>query len=420
MTIAILGYGKEGKSVKNYFKDEEIKIFDNFTDDELKNLNLSNFSLVFRSPSVKPFDKSWTSVTKYFFDNCICPIIGITGTKGKGTTASLIAAILKSLDKTVHLVGNIGFPAIDILDKIQPTDIVVYELSSFQLWDLGVSPHISVILRIEPDHLNIHKNFDDYVFAKSNIAKFQEKSDSCIFFKDNESSQKIANLSPAKKFPYPLTEKSPKLTELLNSLNIPGKHNQENAEAALLAVSAIFKTPLETFISENFDHLKSTFENFKGLPHHIEFIRELNGVKYYDDNFSASSSSLEVAIKTFPNSPVFLIAGGKDRNLDLTPHKTAIFGSPNIKKVFLIGEIKEKLAKNEDENRFEFCDTLEDAVHQARLLAEEEYEHYDSSAFDNKKPSPIVLMSPGAASFDMFENFYDRGMQFQSLVKELK
>ena len=130
MTIAILGYGKEGKAAESYFTrhGQSVKIFDNFSDTELKNLDLSQYEMVFRSPSVKPLDPSWNSVTKFFFDNCICPIIGVTGTKGKGTTCSMIAAILKSLGKTVHLVGNIGNPAIDILDTIQPDDIVVYEI----------------------------------------------------------------------------------------------------------------------------------------------------------------------------------------------------------------------------------------------------------------------------------------------------
>ena len=231
MTIAILGYGKEGQSVEKYFnqKDEKTAIFDNFTNEDLKNLDLKNYSMVFRSPSVPPLDKTWTSITKYFFDNCICKIIGVTGTKGKGTTCSLIASILKSLGKTVHLVGNIGNPAIDILDKIQPDDVVVYEMSSFQLWDLNVSPNIAVVLGIEPDHLNVHKNFEEYVDAKSNIARYQKPEDACIYNISNEFSKQIANTSPAKKFPYPLLNRPANLDELLNNLYIPGKHNRDNA-----------------------------------------------------------------------------------------------------------------------------------------------------------------------------------------------
>ena len=408
MKIAILGYGKEGKSVENYFKEKssEIKIFDGFTNEGLEKLDLNGFDMVFRSPSVKPLDSSWTSITKYFFDNCICPIIGVTGTKGKGTTCSMITAILESLGKTVHLVGNIGNPALDILDKIQPEDIVVYEMSSFQLWDLSVSPKISVVLRIEPDHLNVHKDFEDYKNAKSHIAEFQAESDSCIFFKDNENSVEIAEKSAGKKFPYPLEGKSELLKEVLNSLTVPGDHNKENAEAALLAVSAFFELPLEKFLEENKSAIKSALSSFKGLPHHIEFIRELNGVKYYDDSFSASFPSLDAALKSFPENKIVLIAGGKDRNLDLNPAKRVIFDNKNLEKAVLIGETKELLSSKENPDKFILCDTLESAVGTAQEIAE-------------NTENSIVLLSPGAASFDMFKDFYDRGEKFQALVKGL-
>lgn len=409
MNIAILGYGKEGKSVESYFKKkgENVEIFDDFTDEELKNLNLSSFDLIFRSPSVKPLNPNWNSVTKYFFDNCICPIIGVTGTKGKGTTCSLIAAILQNLKKTVHLVGNIGNPAIDILDQIQPDDIVVYELSSFQLWDLTASPKISVILRIEPDHLNIHKNFDDYVNAKSHITKFQKATDYCIYFKDNRDSVKIAEQSPAQKLPYPIIEKNRQLDDLLNSLNIPGAHNRENAEAALLAVSSYCNLPLEEFISKNFENLKSTFKTFHGLPHRLEFIRELNNIKYYDDNFATNIASTKVAIEAFPEQNLITIIGGRDKtnNADL-PELSTILKSPQIKKVVLIGESGHKLFTDFHQDNFILTESLEDAV----KLAKSEAEKFNQA---------IVLMSPAAASFDMFENVYDRGAQYQNLIKNL-
>ena len=161
MKILILGYGKEGKAVEQYFKNKkyEIDILDNFSEDTLRGTDFSRYDMVFRSPSVRPLDQNWTSSTKYFFDNCIAKIIGVTGTKGKGTTCTIISDVMKSLGYHVHTVGNIGMPAISELDSIQPEDVVVYELSSFQLWDMNVSPSVAVILRIEPDHLNVHKNY---------------------------------------------------------------------------------------------------------------------------------------------------------------------------------------------------------------------------------------------------------------------
>lgn len=408
MNIAILGYGKEGKAVENYFKNEEIKVFDNFTDKELKSLDLSSFDLVFRSPSVKPFGENWTSVTKYFFDNCICPIIGVTGTKGKGTTSSIIAKILENLGKTVHLVGNIGNPSIDVLDKITPNDIVVYEMSSFQLWDLTVSPKIAVVLRIEPDHLNVHKDFDDYVSAKGHIAEFQSESDSCVFFKNNEKSREIAEKSKGKKFSYPIDKKSEQLTSLLNSLGIPGAHNRENAEAALLAVAALFETPLETFISENFDNLKSALESFKGLPHRLEFVREKDGIKFYDDNFSTTLPSLEVALKAFPTENLVLVAGGRDKtDGKIFPEISKLLeNTENLKKVVLIGESGHTLFEKFPSEKFILAESLEEAVNLAEKSAKE-------------TSCSVVLMSPAAASFDMFENVYDRGDKYQTLIKNL-
>ena len=174
MKIGILGYGKEGKSAEKYFKTKtnEIEIIDNFTTEELQQKDFSQFDLILRSPSVHP-QSNFSSMTKYFFDHCPCPIIGVTGTKGKGTTCSIITDLLKNLDKNVYLIGNIGNPALDILDQLGTNDIVVYEMSSFQLWDLHKSPHIAVILGIEPDHLNVHDNYTDYINAKANIAKHQ-------------------------------------------------------------------------------------------------------------------------------------------------------------------------------------------------------------------------------------------------------
>ena len=146
MKIAILGYGKEGKSAESYFQKQghDIQIFDNFTPADISKEDFSSFDLVLRSPSLQP-QAGWSSMTRYFFDHCPCSIIGVTGTKGKGTTCSIIAAILETLGHKVWLVGNIGTPALDVLDQIQPNDTVVYEMSSFQLWDLEKSPHLATV-----------------------------------------------------------------------------------------------------------------------------------------------------------------------------------------------------------------------------------------------------------------------------------
>lgn len=409
MKIAILGYGKEGKAAERYFKDSgaEVEVFDGFKNEELDGIDFSGFDLVLRSPSVPP-RAEFSSMTRYFFDHVKAPVIGVTGTKGKGTTCSMIAEIMKALGKKVYLVGNIGNPSIDILDEATKDDVVVYEMSSFQLWDMEKSPKIAVVLRIEPDHLNVHKDFDDYVDAKGHIAEFQTADDEVIYFKDNVNSVKIAEKSAGKKTPYPGIKKSDKLKELLECLKVPGEHNKENAEAALIAVAEFFGISLEELVDKNFEKIKEGLSNFSGLPHHIEFVKNVNGVDYYDDSFSASFPSLEVAIKSFPDKKVVLIAGGKDRGLDLAPMKRVIFDAPNLAKAILIGETRAKLAKNESQDKFVLADDFITAVKTAKEVAEELAKEYQV----------VVLLSPGAASFDMFKDFYDRGDQFKKIVEE--
>lgn len=405
MNIGILGYGKEGKSAEKYFTNEhhQVEIFDNFTTEDLARTDLSQFDLILRSPSVHP-QPDFSSMTKYFFEHCPCPIIGVTGTKGKGTTCSIITNLLKNLGENVYLVGNIGAPSLDILDQLTPTDVVVYELSSFQLWDLGKSPHVAVILPIEPDHLNVHDNYHDYVNAKSNITKHQSPNDYLIFYRHNTDVNQIAEQSAAHRIGYPLSN-HPKLRELTSHLAIPGRHNQDNAEAALLAVASLLNQPIKQFITNHHDCIIKTFQNFKGLPHRLEFIRELNGVKYYDDNFSTTPTSLAVALQSFPKSKIILIAGGRDKtnNADLPEIADLIKNSPVVKAI-LIGESGHELIKLL--NHAELADSLESAVQLAKTSAE------DLSA-------DIVLMSPSAASFDMFDNVYDRGAQFQKLIHNL-
>ena len=464
LKLAILGYGVEGKSVEKYFKthpyenvapkDIEIKVFDEFKDEEINSLGLENFDVVFRSPSVRPhydfkkFEQNeaisnnedtyrlefkkpyWTSATKYFYEHCPAEIIAVSGTKGKGTTCSMITALIDSInaqayDKNedtpkTYLVGNIGIPPLDVLDEIREQDNVVFESSSFQLWDLHQGSSVGVLLRIEPDHLNVHKDFADYVFAKSAISRYKTKDDFLVYFKNNRATKSIAEKSAAHKLAYPLETKNPKLTELLDSLKIPGEHNRENAEAALLAVAArFFNGNLDLMLaSELYSALKSAFENFKGLPHRCQFLRELNGVRYYDDNYSSALPAMDVALKAFENYPTVLIAGGFSKGTDAEV-KARIFSAKNLEKAILIGDTAKFLAEGEDPEKYELANSLEDAINRARAAAEKAISanHGDINA---KNHTAIVLMSPGFASFDMFKNFTDRGEQFTKIVKELK
>ena len=434
MNIAVLGGGVEGKALKKYFTSHghHVQIFDNFKDEDVKNFQLSDFDQVFRSPSVRPLDKSWTSMTQYFFEHCKAKIIGVTGTKGKGTTCSIITSILRSImqqfewsSRTVWLVGNIGVPSIEALDHIAEDDIVVFEMSSFQLWDLKQSPHIAVVLRVEQDHLDRHYSLEDYHQAKANITKHQTSEDYCIYYRNNQTSAMIGNLSVGKKLTYPIPE-SDQLTELLDCLSTPGTHNRENAEAAILAVASFLNLSLTDLLTNSnlAAAIKTGLTNFTGLPHRLQFIRELNNVRYYDDNYSSAFPATDVALKTFENDPTILIAGGKDRGLDLTDFKARLFNAKNLRHVILIGENKTRLAADEDPQKFILADSLESAVNIAQSLAEKIVEdtrsNYDLCLPVTVPLRPVVLMSPGSASFDMFKNFEDRGQQYQNLINHLK
>ncbi len=407
MKIALLGYGKEGQAAEKYFKthfNAKCDIFENFTPEEIKQRDYSSYDIILRSPSVPPLGlPNESSLTRYFFDHCPCPIIGVTATKGKGTTCSFIKSILDALSSDACLVGNIGTPAIEVLDNLKPTSVVVYEMSSFQLWDLEKSPHIAVLGHLEPDHLNVHKNYADYLNAKANITRWQTANDYLIYYSKNPETVKIANTSKATKIPYPYEVSD----DILKAIYLSGKHNQENALAAIAAVASYKNISPNEFIREKKTEIINGLSNFRGLPHRLEFLRELNGVKYYDDNFSTNPSSTRVAVNSFPGNNLVLIIGGRDKtNYKDLPEIYEILQAPQIKKIVLIGESGHELAKQYQDNRFTLAKSLEQAVNIAQKSAEE-------------LQNSIVIMSPAAASFDMFENVYDRGEQYQKIISTL-
>lgn len=412
MKIALLGYGKEGKSTEAYFRKHysnlECEILENFTYDEIKTKDFSGYDYVFRSPSVPPLHlTNETSATKYFFDHCPCPIIGVTATKGKGTTCSFIKSLLDAHQEDAYLVGNIGVPALDILDELKPESVVVYEMSSFQLWDLEKSPHIAVIGQLEPDHLNVHKDYSDYLGAKANITKHQSAEDYLIYFKDNPETTKISRASAAKLVAYPFTIPD----SVCRAIALPGRHNQDNALAAIAAVASYYNISPDEYLRESQETIIRGLSAFHGLPHRLEFLRELDGIKIFDDNFATNTSSTRVAVKAFPDSNLTIIAGGRDKtnNEDL-PELYEILQAPQVKNIILMGESGHELANRYQDPRFTLVESLEEAV----STALEKSKQSASQGSDN-----ILLMSPAAASFDMFQNVYDRGDQFKSLVANL-
>lgn len=292
-------------------------------------------------------------------------------------------------------------------------DIVVYELSSFQLWDIEKSPHIAIVLPVEPDHLNVHRNMKDYVSAKANIRRFQLADDICIYHPRNEYARQITasnQVAPMERYAIKADGgaylkdgafyEGDHMICSSDVMQIPGIHNIENACAAISAV-------LYLGIPE--DAIADGLRNFKGLPHRIEFVRTVHGVEYYNDSFSSAPSATIAAIKSFTKNEI-IVLGGIDKGADFHDLIETIRIHPNIKEVLLIGEIRHKLHLLLKEAGV----TTKTTVFDGRTM-QEIVEYLSHTA----EPNDLVLLSPGCASFDMFRDFYDRGDQFRAEVQSL-
>lgn len=428
MKIAIAGFGLEGQANYAYYFNQghEVTIADEraipVTElpygatallGEGTFSQLNGFDMVVRTAGLSP-DKITTdgkiwSGTNEFFEKCPAPIIGVTGSKGKGTTASLITAILRAAGQTVHLVGNIGEPAIGQLEHIAPTDVVVYELSSFQLWDAQRSPHVAVVLYIEPEHLDVHKDLQDYIDAKAHIARHQTEGDIVIYNKDNAYATDIANQSLAAKIPFQ-HEKAAHVDDgafwfggnrlcSIDALQLPGIHNLDNACAAITATWKWVKDP--SVIAEG-------LSSFIGLPHRLRVVRTVDDVTYYDDSIATTPGATIAAINAF-TQPKVVILGGSDKGADYKALAQHIVDS-NVTYVLLIGEEAPRIEKALKKAKYTAYTTLGSHVTMKEIV---------KRAHTQAQPGDIVILSPACASFGMFKNYSDRGDQFIEAVNTL-
>lgn len=429
--LAIIGLAREGLAVLKFikkqkeFKNYEIWILDKSSKVKLPKgtkgqlgenylENLESFEYIFRSPgfyflnpllqrAIKKGVKV-SSATKLFFDYAKKKhpkkIIGVTGTKGKGTTSTLIYKILKGAGKKTFLAGNIGTPALDILDKVDRNTYVILELSSFQLQDLHASPDIAVVLEIFPDHQDAHKNLKEYFSAKANVARHQTSKDQVFFFGDQNESKTLGLLGFGKK--------NPVLPQGFNmfdpaELTLRGAHNYRNAVMATL-VALSLKIPKEKIIR--------IVRKFTGLEHRMEFVCKQKNISFYDDSASTNPHTTAAALRSFKDRNIVLIAGGVDKGLNYAPVQkeiSVLYKKSEIKSVILIGENKNKIRESIRKTLARIVDakTLEEAV---------------KSAVKELRETPtegVVLFSPGAASFDMFLNYADRGDKFKRIAKQV-
>ena len=437
--IPLIDYLYNKKARVTVFDDRNIEEIPKEIMDKITNYNfefsfgpnslekLKGFDMILRSPSCLPTKPELvkeaergaivTSEIELLMKMCPGKIIGVTGSDGKTTTTSMIYAILKKAGLNAYLGGNIGVPLFTKLEEMKQQDIIVLELSSFQLMGMEVSPDISVITNITPNHLNIHKDYEEYIDSKKNIYRFQDENGIVVLNYDNEITRKCANEVKGKVIFFSSKEKLENgfivdenvikkcedkvRIHILDTkdLILRGKHNYQNVCTALAATNSLVDINIAI----------KAVKNFKPVEHRIEFIREIDNVKWYNDSASSSPTRTLSGLNAF-DEDIILIAGGYDKNLDYTPLAKTIV--EKVKTLILIGQTAGKIfdaVKKELENQNKkldiyMCDTLENTIEIAKKSA---------------KPGQVVLFSPASASFDMFKNFADRGNKFKNLVNAI-
>ncbi len=325
-------------------------------------------------------------------------IIGVTGSKGKSTTSSLIYHLLKSKFKKVFLAGNIGVSPLSLLSKVKKGDKVVLELSSFELEDLRQSPNIAVFTNIMPDHLNRYADMSEYVDAKKTIFKYQTKKDILVLNNDDSIVRTFAAEANSKVCFFSKENKPEGIS--LAGFKLYGDHNLSNLLAAI-EVAKIMKVPAKT--------IEKSLKTFKGVHSRQEFVREVNGVKYFNDTTATIPEAVISAINSFSgrfsNANMFLICGGVYKGVDYKKMAGKII-EKKVSLILLPGNASDKIKENlPNYDRINEASSMQEAVEKASKLA---------------KAGDLVILSPAASSFNMFRNEFDRGAQFVKAVKEIK
>jgi UDP-N-acetylmuramoylalanine--D-glutamate ligase len=404
--IGIVGRGVNNQKLIEYLAKHGLKFV--VVQDWKKNSDLTGklngFDVIFRTPGLpflapaiaeaKKAGVEIYSQTKLFFDLCRAPIVGVTGTKGKGTTSTLIAKILEAGGHKVYLAGNIGKDPFEFLDFLHPDDLVVLELSSFQLQDLHKSPHVAVVLNITADHLDetgtyeksAHGSLKEYFDAKIQILAHQTESDFAVL--SAQLPHKAKGIGKGQKIIFDPKDVADYKFKLL------GRHNLENIAAAV-AVGKIFKVEERKMLK--------VVEEFEPLPHRLQKVLEKEGITYVDDSISTNEDSTIAAIAAF-DTPIILILGGSSKGLDYLKLGAVIKRSSHIKAVVVVGQEAPKILRaieGFEGKIFVDAKSMAEIVKYAESVAEK---------------GDTIVLSPAAASFDMFKSYADRSEQF---IKEI-
>ncbi len=389
---------------------------------------LTDFDVVFRSPGVY-FNNpklqeairngvAVTSEMEVFFDLCPCKIYAVTGSDGKTTTTTIISELFKAEGKNVHIGGNIGKALLPIIEEIKDDDIAVVELSSFQLLSMRQSPDVCAITNITPNHLNVHGTMEEYISAKCNILAHQNAFSRAVLSYDNETARNLNYLVRGKLAYFSRYSKVyngsflnengilcyndyGKVTEIMDmhDIKIPGMHNVENYLTAIAV----------TWGEVSLDTVRKVAKEFGGVEHRIEFVREINGAKYYNNSIASSPTRVLACLNSFDEKQI-MIQGGSDKGISFEPMADAI--CEKVKVLILMGETREKIRDavmasekyNPENTKIIIVKDMQEAVKTAYKYAEK---------------GDIVSLSPACASFDMYRMFEDRGRHFKQLVNEL-
>lgn len=385
--------------------------------DYLRDLNQD---LIFRTPGIRPDLPEFqgarlTSEMEVFFEVCPCPKIAVTGSDGKTTTTTIIAKLLEAAGKRVHLGGNIGHPLLSDTPDIRPDDIAVLELSSFQLMTMRQSPEIAVVTNISPNHLDVHKDYAEYIAAKENIFTHQDAGNLAVFNADNDVTFEEAGRAPGR---VRLFSRQREVAEgvflrgtdivsrrdgrervvmSVSDIRLPGVHNIENYMAAVAAVDGMVSDEI----------IRNFAREFAGVEHRIELVRTRNGVRWYNDSIASSPSRTTAGLRSFPEK-VILIAGGKDKGISYEALGPVV--NDHVKYLILCGATAGVIRQS-----------VEQAANYAGLPIVEvgDYPSAVRTADGVAKAGDVVILSPASTSFDRFANFMERGNVFKELVRTL-
>lgn len=385
--------------------------------------NLSQ-DVIFRTPGLRPDVPELeaarargsviTSEMEVFFQVCPCPIIAVTGSDGKTTTTTIIAELLRAAGHTVHVGGNIGHPLLAEAGSIRPTDWAVLELSSFQLMTMTRSPHIAVLTNLAPNHLDVHKSMEEYVWAKENIFRHQQPGDIAVFNLDNAITRELSAHAPGRALYFSrqaepengvflrgdavISRRDGRERQIMTTedIRLPGVHNVENYMAAIAAVDGL--VPDET--------IRTFARAFNGVEHRIELVRTWRGVRFYNDSIASSPSRTIAGLRSFKEK-VILIAGGYDKHIPFDVLGPEVV--EHVKLLILCGATADKIRA---------------AVEQApgyrpghpEILDVTPFQRAVETARDRAVPGDVVTLSPACAAFDQFKNFMERGKTFKSIV----